>query len=634
MSKPTKSSLAVTHAELALQADGWDPKTVTSGSNLLKRWKCSSGHIWEVSPNSRTSKTITGCPYCSGKRPIKGQNDLASLHPLIANQADGWDPSEYLHKSNKKMAWKCDQNHLWSAAICDRVAGDGCPVCSNRIFAKGINDLETLYPEIASQADAWDPKLVIGGGKSKQGWICDLGHKWEASIAKRIAGQGCPVCSGQRVVEHFNSLSHLAPEIAAEAFNWNPSQVTLHSGKKLEWKCPIGHIYEATVDKRASGRNCPVCSGKLVVPGYNDLKTLHPSIALQAFGWEPNTVTSHSNFKKQWKCGHGHIWQASVSSRVRGNGCPVCANRTLLIGFNDLRSRFPDIANEASGWNPSEFVYGSHKKQNWKCKAGHEWVTSIVERTSGSGCPTCQNFVLLQGFNDLNTVAPLIAAQADGWDPRTVFSGTHEKMNWICNLGHRWKAAVNSRVSGRNCPICAGKVALPGFNDLRTTHPVIACEAFEWDPSTVTKGSDKKFKWECFAGHVWIASVSKRVSGKGCPSCATSGFNQLEDGWLYFIHNDEINFYQIGITNNPSNRLSRHARTGWEIIEVRGPMDGYLTQQLETASLHALEKRGAILGHKAGINKFDGYSEAWTKASLNVTSIKQILDWVYEDESK
>jgi hypothetical protein len=50
--------------------------------------------------------------------------------------------------------------------------------------------------------------------------------------------------------------------------------------------------------------------------------------------------------------------------------------------------------------------------------------------------------------------------------------------------------------------------------------------------------------------------------------------------------------------------------------------------------LHALGKDGAILDHKAGIDKFDGYSEAWTKASLNVISIRQILDWVYEDESK
>ena len=50
--------------------------------------------------------------------------------------------------------------------------------------------------------------------------------------------------------------------------------------------------------------------------------------------------------------------------------------------------------------------------------------------------------------------------------------------------------------------------------------------------------------------------------------------------------------------------------------------------------LHAVERRGAVLGRKAQIDKFDGYSEAWTKASLSVTSIKQILDWVYEDESK
>jgi len=92
--------------------------------------------------------------------------------------------------------------------------------------------------------------------------------------------------------------------------------------------------------------------------------------------------------------------------------------------------------------------------------------------------------------------------------------------------------------------------------------------------------------------------------------------------------------FQIGISNFPEDRLGDHKSRGWEVVELRGPMDGHLTQKLERDILHALEKRGAILGHKAGIEKFDGYSEAWTKKSLNVTSIKQILDWVYEDEAK
>ena len=90
--------------------------------------------------------------------------------------------------------------------------------------------------------------------------------------------------------------------------------------------------------------------------------------------------------------------------------------------------------------------------------------------------------------------------------------------------------------------------------------------------------------------------------------------------------------FQIGISNFPENRLRKHSRRGWDVLEVRGPMEGHLAQQLETAILHAVERRGAVLGHKADIEKFDGYSEAWTKDSLKVTSIKQLLDWVYEDD--
>jgi hypothetical protein len=61
-------------------------------------------------------------------------------------------------------------------------------------------------------------------------------------------------------------------------------------------------------------------------------------------------------------------------------------------------------------------------------------------------------------------------------------------------------------------------------------------------------------------------------------------------------------------------------------------MEGVLAQNLERKSLHALKKRGAKFSNRSGVKKFDGYSEAWTRASPNVTSIKQILDWVYEDE--
>jgi hypothetical protein len=82
---------------------------------------------------------------------------------------------------------------------------------------------------------------------------------------------------------------------------------------------------------------------------------------------------------------------------------------------------------------------------------------------------------------------------------------------------------------------------------------------------------------------------------------------------------------QIGITNVPNIRLPIHIRKGWEIIEVRGPMDGYLTQQWETAILRMLKAKGADLSNSKIAGKFDGYSEAWSKSTFPVKSIKELM---------
>jgi hypothetical protein len=89
---------------------------------------------------------------------------------------------------------------------------------------------------------------------------------------------------------------------------------------------------------------------------------------------------------------------------------------------------------------------------------------------------------------------------------------------------------------------------------------------------------------------------------------------------------------QIGITNHPEARIGSHGRSGWELLEIRGPMEGHLVAKLETSILHAVERRGALLGRDAGVDNFDGYSEAWIRSSLPVSEIKQLLEWVYEDD--
>ena len=131
--------------------------------------------------------------------------------------------------------------------------------------------------------------------------------------------------------------------------------------------------------------------------GVNDLQSQFPDIAAEAYGWDPSTVTKGTSQKKDWKCSKGHIYCSVVGNRtIQGSGCPICSNKQLLTGFNDLQTKFPDIAAEAYGWDPSTVIAGSAKKKNWKCIYGHTWNATLNTRTvQDTGCPTCAEY----GFN-------------------------------------------------------------------------------------------------------------------------------------------------------------------------------------------------------------------------------------------
>jgi hypothetical protein len=223
-------------------------------------------------------------------------------------------------------------------------------------------------------------------------------------------------------------LSVTHPELANEAAGWDPKSITASFSKKLSWLCPVGHIFEATVRNRLRNQNCSFCSSHRVLPGYNDLSTTHPELASQAYGWDPTTVISGGSCKFEWKCAEGHIWKNSISNRKRGQGCPYCSGKRALAGFNDLATLEPGLSLESHGWNPSDFTIGSGKRVAWKCNSGHLWEATIAQRVSQRTlCPYCTNYKALPGYNDLATTHPELAMQAYGWDPTTLSAGSGKK---------------------------------------------------------------------------------------------------------------------------------------------------------------------------------------------------------------
>ena len=674
--------------------NGLDPAQVTLGSNKKAWWKCSKGHEWKASIKSRN--TGTGCPYCSNNIILAGFNDLMTLNPTLALQ---WHPtkngdikpSEVAANSMKKYWWICAKGHEWEATIANRNRGSGCPVCCNKRVLVGFNDLATTNPQLASE---WHPtkngpltpKDVVAYSHKKVWWKCRKGHEWKTSIDHRSNGRQCPKCSEelrtsfpeqailfyfsqvttavnrylvnpkteidiylpeyrigieydgiyyhkskgakQREVRKQDTLGSLGiilirvketdgdlgnnlqkriiyskpsprdnelektihilfsfinqmlcialktdisiardrnaiyaqyitkekemsllinnPRLAAE---WHPQKnkmlrpehVSVGSNKKIWWQCAQGHEWQATINSRNSGNGCPICSGRKLLVGYNDLVTLKPFLAAQ---WhpekngklEPVDVTTSSDKIVWWVCEKGHEWEARVADRSKGSNCPICANRKILVGYNDLETTNAQLAKE---WHPSkngelrptDVAANSFRRVWWQCSKGHEWESIIASRTRGNGCPICSGRKVLIGYNDLLTENPRLALQwhptkNDNIKPTDVTANSKRKVWWECEKGHEWEATVGHRNKGENCPICANRKILVGYNDLATTNAQLAKE---WHPAKngkllpndVTAGSKKKVWWLCSnCGNEWESAVYYRNGGGGCPKCA------------------------------------------------------------------------------------------------------------------
>ena len=178
------------------------------------------------------------------------------------------DPTKTSTGTDKKVWWKCKQGHEWQATVSNKAKGRGCPYCYGRYPTKGLNDLQTVNPELSKE---WNYEKNIG---------------------------------------------------------LTPMDVLPNSNKNVWWKCENGHEWQARIAGRSNGNGCPYCSGRYAISGLNDLKTINPTLAeewnyARNKGMNPEKFTAHSGEKAWWKCAHGHEWQALISDRANGNGMPI-----------------------------------------------------------------------------------------------------------------------------------------------------------------------------------------------------------------------------------------------------------------------------------------------------------------------
>ncbi len=238
-------------------------------------------HIYESTIGERVRSTkrfgteAASCPICLNRVTITGVNDLATTHPeisaeLIAGGNEGIDATKINSGNGGNYWWKCADGHRYQLPLRKRTyTGQDCPYCTRARVLTGQNDLATVNPEVAL---TWHPteNLPVKVGElspwsnKKYFWLCVQGHKYQATVARRSEGKGCPYCANTKVLNGFNDLATVRPDLAlefdVEKNKIEAAQIVAGSSRSFWWICQEGHTWRQKPAARLQGRGCPDCA--------------------------------------------------------------------------------------------------------------------------------------------------------------------------------------------------------------------------------------------------------------------------------------------------------------------------------------------------------------------------------------
>jgi hypothetical protein len=205
----------------------------------------------------------------------------------------------------------------------------------------------------------------------------------------------------------------------------------------------------------------------------------------------------------------GHVFSKSATMVRRGHFCARCRGRPR----GDL-GRIQRIARGHKGTCLSTELVNMKTKLQFRCRDGHTWWACPAAIVQGTWCPVCarsRSTTRRLTLGDLQ----LTAATNGGRCLATTFENGFSRVDWECNLGHRWTARVQGVQGGTWCPTCArrGPGTIDGMHAL-------AARMGGRCLSTEYNGHGTLLTFECGAGHRFTTTGAAVKGGVWCVDCA------------------------------------------------------------------------------------------------------------------
>jgi len=380
----TERNLKALHPDIMEEWDieknvGIDPEKILPASSRTVWWRCKRNptHSWAAVISTRTRMGV-GCPFCNSQTStyeLRVLTELRSIFPKalsrykagkdevdiylpeigVAVEVDG----AYWHKQKLKADREKNERLNSKKIQLIRLRQEPLkPISDLDLTFKNsgitLNDIKTLTGRIAStfEVDSRTARKIAVYAESTN-WSNDSEYR---ELLETLPGPRLGT-----------SLLEIRSDLAAE---WHPAKnknlkatdVAAKSNLPVWWQCRKNpeHVWRTTPNSRVgSGTGCPYCNSNRVSSTHN-LQVKNPTLAAE---WHPTKnallgpedVTPTSGNKVWWQCraNQAHEWQALVSNRAKGSGCPFCNGRRPISLSEQQILAWADSHHEKTGRWPT-----------------------------------------------------------------------------------------------------------------------------------------------------------------------------------------------------------------------------------------------------------------------------------------
>ena len=388
---------------------------------------CKNGHSYFTSMFSRSMSHVLrgneGCIYCPGGKQAWPGESFKDLYPSLVAEIDPkWLERNNIKNlkpgSNKKVTWKCKNNHKFTQRIFSRVNGAKCPKCYGRRYSK--SEIR-IYCEIKK----YYPKTII--------------HK-------KINNLECDI-----FVPNLNAI------IEYDGFHWHKNKIETDQ-KKTKQLEELGYNVLRIRNKLDQISKNNIYSKKDIID-KNDVN--------QVFLFLSKLETNKGIRKDLLKYHNFEDWQQKTEFNE------MILKVSMVLYEDSLEKKLPEVK---KFWDyeknypltPSDVSYGSKEKCWLKCEKKHSFETVVGRIKSKFGnkssfCTICSGHKVIHETSFGSRFPQLLNEwdfeKNDEINPFTLPTTIIKDFWWVCSkCNNSFKQRLANRtIQKSGCPKCAEK---------------------------------------------------------------------------------------------------------------------------------------------------------------------------------